>query len=271
VRLAALSKDLIGENVQHKRTQTIMATLTGKVAIVTGSSKGIGAGIAERLASDGAAVVINYARSKKEAEALVAKITDTGSQALAVQADISQPDQITSLFTATKEHFGRLDILVNNAGIYEFVSTIDAITPEHIDRHFNLNVKGLILSTQAAVKHFGPEGGVIVNISSGVAVTPMVGAQVYSSTKGAVDVLTRGLALELGPRKIRVVGISPGLVSTEGTSEMDKETVAYVISRTPLGRVGEPSDIAAAVAFVVSPDGGWITGETIQVGGGLLF
>lgn len=248
-----------------------MATLTGKVAIVTGSSKGIGAGIIERLASDGAAVVVNYSRSKKEAEALVAKVTAAGGQALAVQADISQPDQVTALFAATQEHFGRLDILVNNAGIYEFAETIDAVTPEHIDRLFNLNVKGLILATQAAAKQFGPEGGVVVNISSGVAITPMVAAQVYSATKGAVDVLTRGLALELGPRKIRVVGIAPGLVSTEGTSDMAQEMTAAIVSRTPLGRVGEPGDIAAAVAFVVSADGGWITGETIQVGGGLLL
>lgn len=248
-----------------------MATLTGKVAIVTGSSKGIGAGIIERLAADGAAVVVNYSRSKKEADALVAKVTAAGGQALAVQADISQPDQITALFTATQEHFGRLDILVNNAGIYEFAETIDAVTPEHIDRLFNLNVKGLILATRAAAKQFGPEGGVVVNISSGVAITPMVAAQVYSATKGAVDVLTRGLALELGPRKIRVVGIAPGLVSTEGTSDMAQEMAAAIISRTPLGRIGEPGDIAAAVSFAVSADGGWITGETIQVGGGLLL
>jgi 3-oxoacyl-[acyl-carrier protein] reductase len=248
-----------------------MTTLTGKVAIVTGSSKGIGAGIVERLALDGASVVVNYSRSKTEADALVAKITSAGGKALAVQADVSQPDQITALFDATKEHFGHLDILVNNAGIYEFIASIEEITPEHIDRLFNLNVKGLILASQAAVKHFGAEGGVIVNISSGVALTPMVAAQVYSSTKGAVDVLTRGLALELGPRKIRVVGIAPGLTTTEGTSGMEKTMIDYVLSRTPLGRVGEPSDIAAAVSFVVSQDGGWITGETIQVGGGLLF
>lgn len=248
-----------------------MATLTGKVAIVTGSSKGIGAAIVERLATDGASVVVNYSRSQKEADALVSKITDAGGKALAVQADISQPEHITTLFSTAKEHFGQIDILVNNAGIYEFAGSIEEITPEHIDRQFSLNVKALILATQAAVKHFGSEGGVVVNISSGVALTPMVAAQVYSSTKGAVDVLTRGLALELGPRKIRVVGIAPGLTSTEGTSGMEKEMLDYVISRTPLGRVGEPSDIAATVAFVVSQDGGWITGETIQVGGGLLL
>lgn len=245
-----------------------MATLAGKVAIVTGASKGIGAGIALRLAADGASVVVNYSRSVKEAEALVAKIAAAGGKAKAVQADISQAEQIKPLFDATIKEFGKLDILVNNAGIYEF-GGLEAVTPEHIDRQYNLNVKGLILATQAAARLFPAEGGVVINISSGVAKTPMTGAQVYSSTKGAVDVLTRGLALELGPRKIRVVGVAPGLTTTEGTSGMDKATVDYVVSRTPLGRIGEASDIAAAVSFVASADGSWITGETIQVGGGL--
>ncbi|MBB5056648.1 3-oxoacyl-[acyl-carrier protein] reductase [Granulicella aggregans] len=247
-----------------------MGTLAGKVAIVTGASKGIGAGIALRLAADGASVVVNYSRSAKEAEALVAKITAAGGKAFAVQADISQSEQITSLFEATIKEFAKLDILVNNAGIYEF-GGLDAVTPEHIDRQYALNVKGLILATQAAARLFPAEGGVVINISSGVAKTPMVVAQVYSSTKGAVDVLTRGLALELGPRKIRVVGIAPGLTTTEGTSGMDQGTIDFVVSRTPLGRIGESSDIAAAVSFVASADGSWITGETIQVGGGLAF
>ncbi len=247
-----------------------MNKLKGKVAIVTGGSKGIGAGIATQLAADGAWVVINYSRSVKEAEALAAKISAAGGTAIAVQADISQPAQIGQLFDAAIKRFSRLDILVNNAGIYEF-GGLDAVTPEHIDRHYNLNVKGLLLASQAAVRRFPAEGGVIVNISSGVALTPMPSAQVYSSTKGAVDVLTRGLALELGPKKIRVVGIAPGLTSTEGTAGMDEQTINYVKSRTPLGRLGEPKDIAAAVSFVVSEEGGWITGETIQVGGGLLL
>lgn len=247
-----------------------MAKLTGKVAIVTGSSKGIGAGIAERLAADGASVVINYARSEGAAKALVEKIKAGGGQAIALQADISQPAEIKPLFDGTLQAFGRLDVLVNNAGIYEF-GGLDSATPESIDRMFDLNVKGLILATQAAARVFPAEGGVVVNISSGVAKTPMTQAQVYSSTKGAVDVLTRGLALELGPRNIRVVGIAPGLTATEGTSGMDEQTTSYVISRTPLGRIGTPADIAAAVSFVVSGDGGWITGETIQVGGGLMF
>ena len=229
-----------------------MSKLDGKVAIVTGASKGIGAGIAERLATDGASVVVNYSRSVKEAGALVSKITASGGVAFAVQADVSQPEDITRLIGATVERFGRLDILINNAGIYEF-GGLDSITPEHIDRQYNLNVKGLILTTQAAVRVFPAEGGVVVNISSGVALTPMSAAQVYSLTKGAVDVLTRGLALELGPRNIRVVGIAPGLTTTEGNSGMmDEQMLTFIKSRTPLGRVGLPSDIAAAVSFVVS-------------------
>jgi 3-oxoacyl-[acyl-carrier protein] reductase len=247
-----------------------MSKLSGKVAIVTGASKGIGAGIAERLAVDGASVVINYSRSAAEAEALVKKIAAAGGKAVAVQADIANPEHIKQLFEQTIEHFGKLDILVNNAGIYQFGGLND-VTPESIDQMYALNVKGLILASQAAARVFPEEGGVIINISSGVAKTPMTAAQVYSSTKGAVDVLTRGLALELGPRKIRVVGIAPGLTTTEGTSGMDEATIGYVRSRTPLGRIGLPEDIAAAVSFAVSADGGWITGETIQVGGGLMF
>ncbi len=247
-----------------------MSKLKGKVAIVTGASKGIGAGIAERLAADGASVVVNYARSAREAEALVQKITAAGGSAIAVQADISQPDDIARLFAATVEHYKGLDILVNNAGIYIF-GGIDSVTPELIDQHYNLNVKGLLLASQAATRLFPATGGVIVNISSGAAKTPIAEAQIYSSTKGAVDTLTRGLAVELGPRKIRVVGVAPGLTTTEGTSGMDKGVVDFFIGRTPLGRVGVPADIASVVSFVVSEDGGWITGETLQVGGGLTL
>ena len=249
-----------------------MANLSGKVAVVTGASKGIGAGIAERLAEDGAAVVVNYSRSAAPAKALVEKIEGAGGKAIALQADISKPADIARLFATTTETFKRLDILVNNAGIYE-PAGLDAITPESIDKHYDLNVKGLLLATQAAARLFPAEGGVVVNISSGVAKTPLQGMPVYSSTKGAVDVLTRGLALELGPRKIRVVGVAPGMTSTEGTVDIasDKATVDFMVSRTPLGRLGVPKDIAAAVAFVVSEDGGWITGDTIQVGGGLTL
>ena len=245
-----------------------MGKLDGKVAVVTGASKGIGAGIALRLAADGASVVVNYARSAGAADGVVARIRQAGGQAVAVQADVSQPAAIEALFDAAIAAFGRVDILVNNAGIYEF-GDLASITPESIDRQFALNVKGLILATQAAAKAFPPTGGVVINISSGAGVTPMAGAQVYSATKGAVDNLTRSLALELGSRGIRVVGIAPGLTVTEGTSGMDEKGAAPFVARTPLGRLGQPADIAASVSFAVSDDAGWVTGETLQVSGGL--
>ena len=245
-----------------------MGKLDGKVAIVTGASKGIGAGIALRLAADGAKVVVNYARSADAAKQLVTTIEKAGGHATAVQADVSQPAEIKSLFDKATAAFGHVDILVNNAGIYEF-GDLAGVTPESIDRQFGLNVKGLILATQAAAQAFSAAGGVIVNISSGAGVTPIAQAQVYSATKGAVDNLTRSLALELGPRNIRVVGVAPGLTATEGTSGMGEDGAAPFVARTPLGRIGVPADIAAAVAFVVSEDGAWITGETLQVAGGL--
>ena len=245
-----------------------MSKLSGKVAIVTGASKGIGAGIALRLGADGASVVVNYARSAEDAEKVVRAITQAGGRATAIQADVSKPDEIKALFEKAAAAFGPIAILVNNAGIYEF-GDLAGITPESIDRQFGLNVKGLILATQAAAQAFPPTGGVVVNISSGAGVTPIAQAQVYSATKGAVDNLTRSLALELGPRNIRVVGIAPGITATEGTSGMGEEAAAPFLARTPLGRMGQPADIAAAVSFVVSGDGAWITGETIQVGGGL--
>ncbi len=247
-----------------------MADLNGKVALVTGSSKGIGAAIAERLAADGASVVINYSSSAAPAEALVKRIQAAGGKAIAIQADLSNPADIGKLISSTAKTLGRIDILVNNAGVYKFLP-LEAITVEHIDKHFNLNVKALLLTTQAAVPHFGPEGGVVINISSGVALTPAPTSAVYSGTKAAVDVITRVLAMELGPKKIRVVGVSPGVTVTEGLDameEMDEATQKYAISRTPLGRLGKPEDIAKAVAFMASPEAGWITGETLQVGGG---
>jgi 3-oxoacyl-[acyl-carrier protein] reductase len=245
-----------------------MGKLDGRVAIVTGASKGIGAGIALRLGADGASVVVNYARSAEAAEQVVATIRKAGGHATAVQADVSQPSEIKVLFDKAATAFGHVDILVNNAGIYEF-SDLAGVTPDSIDRQFGLNVRGLILATQAAAAAFPPTGGVVVNISSGAGVTPIAQAQVYSATKGAVDNLTRSLALELGPRKIRVVGVAPGLTATEGTSGMGEEGAAPFVARTPLGRIGQAADIAAVVSFVVSEDGGWITGETLQVGGGL--
>ena len=245
-----------------------MGKLSGKVAIVTGASKGIGAGIALRLAADGASVIVNYARSAASAEQVVTNITKAGGKATAVQADVSQAADIKALFDKTIAAFGHVDIVVNNAGIYEF-GDLAGITPDSIDRQFGLNVKGLILVTQAAAQAFPKTGGVVVNISSGAGVTPIAQAQVYSATKGAVDSLTRSFALELGPRKIRVVGIAPGLVATEGTSGMGEEGAAPFVARTPLGRIGQPADIAAAVSYIVSDDAGWVTGETLQVGGGL--
>jgi 3-oxoacyl-[acyl-carrier protein] reductase len=250
-----------------------MANLQGKVALITGSSKGIGAAIAQRLAADGASVVINYSSSSAPAEALVQRIQSAGGKAVAVQANLSNPAEIGKLISAAKQAFGRLDILINNAGVYKFLP-LEAITEEHIDKHFNLNVKALLLVTQAALPLFGPEGGVVINISSGVSVTPASASAVYAGTKAAVDVITRVLAMELGPKKIRVVGVSPGVTVTEGLDameEMDEATQKYAISRTPLGRLGTPEDIAKAVAFMASSEADWITGETLQVGGGLKF
>lgn len=246
-----------------------MSSLAGKVAIVTGSSKGIGAGIAERLAADGASIVVNYATSAADADTVVRRITAAGGRAVAAQADLSQPSQIQPLIDAALTHFGRLDILVNNAGIYR-VDSLDSVTADSIDAHFALNVRGLLLTTQAAARVL-PEGGVVVNISSGLAKSPYPVVHAYSATKGAVDTLTRSLAMELGPRQIRVVGIAPGFVKTEGSADAAREMVDVLVGKTPLGRAGMPADIAHAVAFVVSERGGWITGTTIDVAGGMVF
>lgn len=246
-----------------------MVDITGKVAIVTGSSKGIGAGIAERLAADGAYVVVNYSRSAQAAAAVVDRVVMAGGKAFAVKADISKPDEIQALIDSTLEHFGRLDVLVNNAGVYK-MDSLDSITPESFDEHYNLNVRGLLLTTQAAARVL-PEGGVVVNISSGLAKSPYPIVHVYCSTKGAVDTLTRSLAMELGPRKIRVVGIAPGFTATEGNVDTREQASGMLVARTPLGRVGLPKDIAATVAYVVSDDADWITGSTIDVAGGMVF
>lgn len=244
--------------------------LTNKVAVVTGASKGIGAAIAKHLAAEGAAVVVNYASSKAGADKVVAAITSAGGKAVAVQADVAKQADIDRLFAETKKAFGRLDILVNNAGIYEF-SPLDGITAEHFHKQFNLNVLGLILSSQAAVRLFDAAGGSIVNLSSIVSTLAFPNAAVYSGTKGAVDAITRSLATELGPRQIRVNAVRPGMVETEGThaagieeSEMQKQTLAL----TPLGRLGKPVDIAGAVVFLASPESSWITGETLIIAGG---
>ena len=246
-----------------------MSKLTGKVAIVTGSSMGIGAGIAERLARDGASVIVNYSRSAPHADAVVERIHAGGGTAFAVKADIAEPGDIQPLVDATLARFGSLDILVNNAGVYK-QDSLDSITPESFDEHYNLNVRGLLLMTQAAARVL-PEGGVIVNISSGLAKSPYPMVHVYCSTKGAVDTLTRSLALELGPRRIRVVGVAPGFVQTEGNAESSRQAHDMLVGKTPLGRAGQPSDIAAAVAFLVSADAGWMTGTTMDVAGGMVF
>lgn len=246
-----------------------MNKFTNKVAIVTGSSKGIGAGIAERLAREGAAVVVNYTRSESEAAQVVNRILSAGGNAIAVKADLSKVGQSNLLIDAALDTFGRLDILVNSAGIYK-LDSLDTISEESIAEHFDLNVRGLILMTQAAARVL-PQGGVIVNISSGVAKSPSPHAHVYCATKGAVDVLTRTFGMELGPKKIRVVGIAPGFVVTEGNSASADQYTEYYLPKTPLGRVGKPADIASVVSFAASDDADWVTCCTIDVAGGMVF
>jgi 3-oxoacyl-[acyl-carrier protein] reductase len=247
-----------------------MAKLSGKVAVVTGASKGIGAAIAEELATQGAAVVVNYANSPKQAEAVVASIEAAGGRAKAVRADVSKPAEARQLIDATVSTFGRVDILVNNAGVYEFAPLGD-ISEEHYNRIFDLNVKGLLFTTQAAVNSFGEHGGNIINIGSLVSQKPFPNAAVYSATKAAVDSFTRTLAVELGPRKILVNALLPGPVETEGTRAMDNFDgfVQELVPRTPLGRLGKPGDIATVVSFLASDQAGWITGQVIPVAGGL--
>jgi 3-oxoacyl-[acyl-carrier protein] reductase len=245
--------------------------LKGKVAIVTGASKGIGAAIARQLAIDGAAVVVNYSSSKKEAHRVVADIESSGARALAVKANMAKKAEINNLFAETQKAFGRLDILVNNAGIYEF-SPLEGITEEHFHKHFDLNVLGLIFASQQAAKHIGSNGGSIINISSVASTTAPANTSVYSATKAAVDAVTRSLAKELGPRKIRVNAINPGMVETEGVRAagiLESDFRKDVESKTPLGRIGQTEDIAPAVAFLASEESLWITGETIRVAGGL--
>jgi 3-oxoacyl-[acyl-carrier protein] reductase len=244
--------------------------LTGKVAVVTGASKGIGAAIAKHLAAEGASVVVNYSASKEGADRVVSEVAAHGGKAIAVKANLAKKADIDQLFAETKKAFGPIDILVNNAGIYEF-SPVEEITEEHFHKQFDLNVLGLILATQAAVKQFNPAGGSIINISSVVSTLGFPGAAVYSGTKGAVDAATRSLAKELGPRGIRVNAINPGMVETEGVhaagiaeSDMRKQVEA----QTPLGRIGQPDDIAKVAVFFASTDSGWVTGETLLVSGG---
>jgi 3-oxoacyl-[acyl-carrier protein] reductase len=244
--------------------------LKGKVAVVTGASKGIGAAIARHLASEGAAVVVNYAASKDGADKVVADITRRDGKAVAVQADLAKEGDVRRLFAEAKKAFGRVDILVNNAGIYEF-APLENVTPEHFHKHFNLNVLGLLIATQEAAKQFGPAGGSVINISSVVATSAVPQASVYSGTKAAVDAITRSLAKELGPKKVRVNSVNPGMVETEGTHAQgipESDMRRQVEAMTPLGRIGQPNDIAPTVAFLASDDAGWITGETWYIAGG---
>ncbi|NVN10756.1 MULTISPECIES: glucose 1-dehydrogenase [Nguyenibacter] len=247
-----------------------MSKLTGKVAIVTGASKGIGAGIAKALAAEGAAVVVNYASSKAGADAVVAAITDAGGKAFAVQGDVSRKADAQAIVNAAISQFGRLDILVNNSGVYEFAS-IGEITEEHFHRLFNVNVLGTLLTTQAAVGHLGA-GGSIINISSVVSRITPPNSAVYTGTKGAVDAITGSLARELGPKQIRVNAINPGLIETEGTqtaSIVGSEMEQAIIAQTPLGRTGQVQDIAPLAVFLASDESRWLTGETLIASGGL--
>lgn len=247
-----------------------MSKLTGKVAVVTGASKGIGAAIAKSLAADGASVVVNYASSKAGADTVVAEITKAGGKAVAVGGDVSKKAEAQGIIDAAIKNYGRLDIVVNNSGVYDFVS-LENITEDHFHKIFNVNVLGVLLVSQAALPHLG-EGSTIINIGSVVSRITPPGSAVYSGTKGAVDAITGVLARELGAKKIRVNTVNPGMVSTEGTngagfigSDFEKATVA----QTPLGRVGQPDDIAKVVTFLASDDSQWLTGEQLLVGGGL--
>jgi len=247
-----------------------MKKLTGKVAVVTGASKGIGAAIAKQLAADGARVVVNYASSREGADKVVREITGAGGDAIAVRGSVAQEGDVKTIFDEARKAYGKVDILVNNAGVYAF-SPLDQVTADEYRRQFDTNVLGLLLTTKAALAYFPGEGGSVVNISSVVSSLAPPAASVYASTKGAVDTITKTLAKELAPRKIRVNAINPGLVITEGTEAagiVGSDFEKGVIASTPLGRTGRPEDIAPPVSFLASDDARWITGETIFVSGG---
>jgi len=248
-----------------------MGKLANKVALVTGASKGIGAGIAKALAADGASVVVNYSTSKEGADKVVAEIKAKGGKAVAVQGDFSKKEDIGKVFGEVKKTFGRLDTLVNNAGVYDF-KPLENVTAEDYHKIFDLNVLGLLLASKEALKYFGPEGGSIINIGSVVSSLTPPNSSVYTATKGAVDAITHVLAKELGPKNIRVNSINPGMVETEGLhtagfigSDFEKNAVA----QTPLGRIGQPKDIATVAVFLASDDSNWLTGELVKAGGGL--
>ena len=248
-----------------------MGKLTDKVAVITGASKSIGSAIAKAFAAEGAGIVVNFAASRRDADAVVADIAATGGKAYAIQADVSKPGEVKRLIADTRGAFGRIDILVNNAGIYRF-SPIEAVSVDDFHQHFNINVLGVLLVTQETIKHFGPDGGSIINLSTTVTRNPPAGASLYVASKSAIEAITRVLAKELGPRKIRVNAISPGEVETEGTrtagivgSDFEKQ----LLQQTPLGRIGQPSDIAPVAVFLASDDARWVTGEILAASGGL--
>ena len=245
--------------------------LEGKVAVVTGASKGIGAGIAKALADEGASVVVNYSSSKQGANRVVAEISGRGGKAIAVQGDVSKQADIEHLFSEAKKAFGRLDILVNNAGVYE-LGPLEEVTEDLFHKHFNLNVLGLLLTTKEAVKHLGPEGGSVINIGSGASSLRPANSTVYTATKAAVDAITGVLAKELGPRKIRVNSINPGMIETEGVHSagfIGSDFQKMVETQAPLGRMGQPDDIAPTAVYLASSDSKYMTGETLLVSGGL--
>ncbi|MBS1525197.1 MAG: glucose 1-dehydrogenase [Bacteroidetes bacterium] len=248
-----------------------MKKLANKVAVVTGASKGIGAGIAKDLAAEGALVVVNYTSSKEGAEKVVAEIEANGGKAVAVQGDVSKPADVERLFAEAKNTFGAIDILVNNAGVYKFTG-IEEITEDEFHRQFNTNVLGVLLSTREAVKNFGENGGSVINIGSVVSRITPPGSSIYTATKGAVDAITQVLSKELGARKIRVNSINPGIVETEGTHAagfIGSEFQKNAEQTTPLGRIGQPGDIAPLAVFLASDDSRWLTGETLLAGGGM--
>jgi 3-oxoacyl-[acyl-carrier protein] reductase len=248
-----------------------MKKLADKVAVITGASKGIGAGIAKSLAAEGASVVVNYASSKVGADKVVAEIISNGGKAIAVQGDVSKTADVVRLFAETKEAFGAIDILVNNAGVYKF-GAIDQITEDDFHAQFNINVLGLLLATQGALANFNEDGGSIINIGSVVSNIAPIGSSIYTATKGAVDSITHVLSKELGPKKIRVNSINPGMVETEGTHTagfIGSDFEAESVRMAPLGRIGQPVDIAMVAVFLASEDSRWLTGETLLAGGGV--
>jgi 3-oxoacyl-[acyl-carrier protein] reductase len=256
---------------RKKKEGSTMGKLTGKVAVVTGASKGIGAGIAKELAAQGASVVVNYASSKEDADRVVAEIVKAGGKAIAVGGSVTKAAAIKSLFAETKKAFGKLDILVNNAGVYAF-APLEAITEEEIARIFGTHVTALLLATQAGVALFPAEGGSVINIGSVASDLAPPTSAVYSGTKGAVDSITRVLAKELGPKKIRVNAVNPGPVATEGFKSAGFEGSDFekqAVRSTPLGRLGQPDDIASVVAFLASDDARWVTGSLLQAAGGM--